>query len=375
MHELACPSCNTNSQYDFSDYLLLCPYCSSTFSYNPMTGHKDLFNDHFIVPNVADSIKIKELVTEWLKRLHHNPHAVDQEYFVVEIHGFSVPYWVISMQGHTSWKGMVKRQAGSRLEFTANNSFIIESNQFHRSYRWCVSARANFFETWGLNNLHEPKEKISPEWDGFPLDSTLSRGRLIVRDNEKNINDAKEPFEFKYANGMPILGIQISREEALRRAKDHVQRYHYRLSELHVDRLIDYTTELEIAGVQLIHLPFWHARYVYKPKTILRYFVKPTRKNVILDGYGLGVLRSELPIIFKEKMIVNVLVCAVGSLFLAGLGLFWHPAFFLVALFGAIVTAVTWYLANVRPANDEKDQMEAKKTADAGKPITPSAHR
>jgi hypothetical protein len=351
MHELACPSCNATSPYELSDYLLLCPYCSTAFNYDRGSGQKEMFSDHYIVPNIADPMKIKDMVTEWLKRIHHNPGQVAQEYAVVEIHGVSIPYWVVSLQGHTYWKGMVKRQHAHRFEMGAGSNFIIESNQFHRSYRWCISARHNLFETWGLQQLHEPKEDIVPEWDGFPLDSTFSRGRLTQRENEKTINDAKEFFEFKYANGLPILGIQVSREEALRRAKDHVQRYHYRLAQIYVDRLVDYNSELEIAGIQLVHLPFWHARYVYQPRTILRHMIKPTPKNVMIDGYGLGVLRGELPIIYREKLMVNVLVCATASFLMGLLGFFWHPAFFLVTLFGAFVTAATWYMAGARSKN------------------------
>ena len=65
------------------------------------------------------------------------------------------------------------------------------------------------------------------------------------------------------------MGIQVDEHEALRRARHHLNQYHTQLSQLNVDYLIDYRTEFEIAGVQLIHVPIWKVKYVYKPSGLL----------------------------------------------------------------------------------------------------------
>jgi hypothetical protein len=360
MYELTCPACNSPSTYNFSDYLLLCPFCSASFHLNPENGQKEIFGDHFIVPNTADGRAIKELTMEWLKRLHHNPKAAEKEFWVVDIKGISLPYWVVSMEGHTHWKGLAQKNRRSVLNYKPGADFLIENGQFRRSYRWAISARENLCESWGLTRLHEPKEDIKVQWDGFPLDSTLSRGQLIESDTEqKSIYDSREFFDFKYANGLPIMGIQVDEKEALRRAKQHVELYHFQLAGLNCDYLTDYRTELDIAGIQLIHLPVWHASYVYKPNNPLKYFYKPKEKNVILEGYHKGILNGELAIIHNDKVWVNSIISGAATVFLFLLGAAWHPAFYIVALFAAFISMISIYIG-LTVKNQSTDEIQVK---------------
>ena len=363
MHELYCPSCNTPSQFDFANYLQMCPFCSATFKVDIESGQKEVYNDHYVVPNTMDSGTVKELIMEWLRRLHHRPGLADKEFFVIDIQGMSIPFWVVSVEGHTAWSGLVQKQHKSVLHATPGSSFLREDGQFRRSYRWAVSARENICEIWGLTRIHETKEAIHVEWDGFPLDSTLSRGRLTDDGLDKSAYEVREFFEFKFANGLPILGIQVPEEEALRRARAHIELYHYKLACLHVDHLLDQRTELEIAGVQLIHLPLWNARYIYRPRTFLRHFYKPKEKNVIVDGFGKGVLSGELALSHTDKVTVNAIVTAVSTVLFLMLGSGWHPAFYLVALFSAIISGASTFIAITRKA---KAQDEALKKRSAG---------
>ncbi len=349
MYELACPGCNSPSQYDFSDNLLMCPFCSTTFNMDMDSGQKDVFSEHYIVANSASPQQVKGLVIDWLKRLNHRPGKTEREYFVVDINGISIPHWVISMEVHTVWKGLVRRANRNRLDAHAGSEYLVEEGSFRRNYRWCISARDNLCEFWGMTRLHEPKEDVKINWDGFPLDSTFSRGQIDPSSSEEsNAYESREFFEFKYANGLPILGVQVGEEEALRRARLHANRYHQELSELNVDYLLDYRSETEIAGIQLIHLPFWHTSYVYRPRTLLKHFYQPKEKNVILNGFNNGILKGELAIHHTDKVWVNVFVCGVSSLILFVMGLAWHPAFFLVALFTMLVAIGSAYIASVR---------------------------
>ena len=261
----------------------MCPFCSATFKLDLASGLKEIFGDHYIVPNTIDSGMVKVLAMEWLKRLHHKPSLAEKEFFIIDIQGFSLPLWIVSLEGHTTWKGLVQKRIRIDQSLKSGADYLVESGQFRRSYRWAVSSRDNICETWGLTRLHEPKENVTVEWDGFPMDSTFSRGRLTDNDNEKSAYDIRNFFEFKYANGLPILGIQVSEEEALRRARSHVNLYHYKLSCLNCDYLIDYRTELEIAGIQLIHVPMWKIGYIYQPKTALRHFYKAKERKIIIS--------------------------------------------------------------------------------------------
>jgi hypothetical protein len=343
MHELTCPSCNASSQYDLRDYMMMCPFCSVTFRMEQDSGKKEVYTDHYIIPNACDSRQIKGIILEWLKRLHHNPNLVESEYFITSIHGYSVPYWIISMEAHTYWKGLVRRSQRSLQELGPGGAYIGESGQFRRNYRWAVTARQNLFEHWGLSRLHEAKEPVPIDWDGYPLDSTFSRGRVdgnlgarSKRDGEEEdltAYDVREYFDFKFSNGMPILNVQIAEEEAMRRARQHVELYHHGIAKSYVDLLVDSRTELEIAGIQLIHIPFWHAKYVYRPQSFMKHLRQSEEKNLLIEGYAGGILKSELALVRKDKLLVNAILTGVLSLALGLVGLLWQPVFLLIALF------------------------------------------
>lgn len=358
MHELNCPSCNKPSQYIFTDYLLMCPFCSASFKYDVGAGQKEIYGDHYIVANLLDSGTIKDMALEWLSRLHHKPGAVDKEFFVVDVQGISLPIWVVSIEAHTAWKGLVKRTNPSTLPTTSGSDYLTETGQFRRGYRWAISARSNICETWGLTRLHEPPEPIPVEWDGFPLDSTLSRGRLVDEES-KSAYDARNFFEFKYANGLPVLGVQVDDEEALRRAKLHIDQYHYAISKLNVDYLIDYRTELEVAGIQLLHIPVWKVGYVYRPKNILKHFYRGKEKKLLIDGHGKGVLNGELALLHKDKVAVNGYITGFAALIFFVLSFSWHPAFLLVSLFAVAISGISFYQAAKANAKKEARELEA----------------
>ena len=348
MHELTCPSCGSPSQHNIRDYVLMCPFCSASFRFDMETGRKETFGDHYIIPNTIDPVRVKEHVLEWLKRLHHKPGVADKEFVVLDIHGASVPFWVISLEIHTAWRGQVKRQKRA-TDARLGADYLTESGNFRRTYRWAVSARGNVCENWGMARLHEPKEPVDVVWDGFPLDSTYSRGRITPETpGEKNTYERREFFEFKYANGLPILGCQIGEEEALRRAKNHVERYHYDLALMHADYLIDCRHELDIAGVQLVHLPFWEATYAYRPKNFLRHFYQPTEKHVLIEGVNGGILKGELGIVHRDKVQINAIVTAAVALVFFLVGAIWNPVFFLVSLFFGVVSGLSAYIAMVK---------------------------
>ena len=355
MHELSCPSCNAPTQYDLKDYMMMCPFCSVTFKVSMQTGKKEVYPDHYIIPNACDQRQVKAIFTEWIKRLHHQAENVDSEYFITEINGFSIPHWIISLEAHTMWKGLVKRQKAA-TDYGLGAAYISEDGVFRRNYRWAISARKNICENWGLTRLHEPKEQIIVDWDGFPLDSTFSRGRIDPslgvktsksnNDEELSPYDVREFFEFKYSNGLPILSIQIPEDEALRRAKTHVSNYHHGIAGSNVDILIDCRHELEIAGIQLIHLPIWHARYLYQPKSILKHFHGSKERNVILEGYAGGILKGEMSIVKQDKLKINAIVCGIASIGLFVLGAAWHSAFFVVGVFAVIVAVISALMAS-----------------------------
>lgn len=350
MHELACPTCGTSSQHDLQSYILICPFCSESFKYDRETGEKDLFPDHFIIPNSLAPTAARDNVLEWLKRLHHNPKSVEQEFIIASVEGMSIPFWVVSMEAHTAWTGLSKKHSRSMTN-QGQPDYLKENGKFRRTYRWAINARSNICEMWGISRLHEPKEKIVINWDGFPVDSTFSRGHIELSNQNRSAYDAKESFEFKYSNGLPIRSVEVDEESAVRRAQQHVDHYHFLVSSEYVDYLIDCRTETEVAGIQLVHLPFWHVTYYYRPKSALKHFYKPIEKHVLVEGYSSGILKGELALTKKDKIGVNAIIGAIAAVVLFMLGATWHPAFFFVSAFAGAVSLASLYISAVRESN------------------------
>ena len=68
-----------------------------------------------------------------------------------------------------------------------------------------------------------------------------------------------------------MSGIQINENKAIVRAKDQVNEYHRRLAKLKVGTLYEHRTEIEVVGIQVIHVPFWFVRYAFIPRSAFRF--------------------------------------------------------------------------------------------------------
>ena len=156
-----------------------------------------------------------------------------------------------------SWKGLIKKINPNKVG-AATIDFIEESESSDEDidgqYR-----RNNICELGALRT-HESKEDIDINWDGFPFDSTMSRGALT--DDEIKMHMTLEIILNLNIQTVYPLGNSVDEYEALRRARHHLNQYHTQLSQLNVDHLIDYRTEFEIAGVQLIHVQLESEVYV-----------------------------------------------------------------------------------------------------------------
>ena len=177
-------------------------------------------------------------------------------------------------------------------------------------------------------------------------------------EEQKSAYEARNYFEFKYANGLPILGVQVDEVEALRRAKHHVELYHYKIAMLNADYLIDNRTETEIAGIQLMHIPVWKVGYIYRPRNLLRHFYKGQEKRLLIDGHSKGVLKGQLAMIHRDKVKINGIITGICSGAFLLVGLLWHPAFFLVAVFAMIVSILSFGQSMKNSRKRESEELQ-----------------
>jgi hypothetical protein len=127
-----------------------------------------------------------------------------------------------------------------------------------------------------------------------------------------------------------------------------VEWYHYNVASLYCDFLLDCRHEIDIAGIQLIHLPIWHATYSYRPTNFLRHFHRPEEKHVVIEGVRGGVLKGELGIIHRDKVQINAIVTGIAAIVFFVLGAVWSPMLLLVSLFFGLVSGLSAYIAMIK---------------------------
>jgi hypothetical protein len=338
MYHIACPNCAASFEYNPSDYIHLCTYCSSGFALDLEDGAKDLVGDHYIVPNRLDREHVSDIFFKWVEERYHRKEAIKEEFKVLGSYGVCLPFWVISCEAHTVWSGQTQKSEHSKVKSGDYGSrFVHEDGRFSRRYRWAVMARKSPKEHWGLDRLHHPREPVLVDWDGFPLDESMGK----VPGTDTTVHHQKVPFRFDHANGLSVLGTQVKESASIARAKDQVQEYHRRLAKLKVGTLYDHRTEIEVIGIQLVHVPFWVVRYAYSPRSPFRYLTAARERRVLIQGFTEAVLESELPMNATDKVMTNLIVTGALSFVSLALSVFLHPLFFVLFVVFALISVLS----------------------------------
>jgi hypothetical protein len=138
-----------------------------------------------------------------------------------------------------------------------------------------------------------------------------------------------------------VLGTQVKESASIARAKDQVQEYHRRLAKLKVGTLYDHRTEIEVIGIQLVHVPFWVVRYAYSPRSPFRYLTAARERRVLIQGFTEAVLESELPMNATDKVMTNLIVTGALSFVSLALSVFLHPLFFVLFVVFALISVLS----------------------------------
>lgn len=354
MYEVGCAACSASFEYNVEDYICLCPYCSSGFILDLEEGAKDLIADHFIVPNRVDKEHLETIFYEWLNERYHRPERINKEFKVLGSYGMCVPFWIVSLEAHTFWSGhsqKSKQYSGQTSEY--GSQFVKEEGRFSRRYRWAILARSSPKEHWGIERLHNPQENVTVDWDGFPLDESMG----FAKDNVPPIYEAKRIFKFEHASGLTVAGIQVKESAAIARAKDQVQEYHRRVCKTKVGTLYEHRTEIEVVGIQVMHIPFWILRYAYVPQSPFRFFTTARERRLVIQGYTEAVLEAELPLNAADKVMTNLAVCGLAGFVSLTCAVFVHPLFFLLTVvFGLICLLSAWRIFSREPTDNDLGQ-------------------
>jgi hypothetical protein len=237
---IRCSHCGAPVEFKPGEIIATCKYCGFTTVIE--TG--EAFNfEHSLLLNKYNLTQVDELIRDWMRSGFMKPSDLAKKSKVLEKNLIYLPFWVVSVEAKTSYKGIFERIAPP----------IVKDGKIQKEYNWLVLAR---------------------EAAGFP-----------TREYDVPL-EGKIPYDFrKIESFAKVLNSEIDREEALELAKQQIEAHHRYLLKQDVDRIIEIHTELNIKQVVYLHAPVWFIKYKYKDKTY----------QLIIDGAAGTALKGDIP--------------------------------------------------------------------------------
>jgi hypothetical protein len=237
---IRCSHCGAPVEFTPGEIVATCKYCGFTTVVE--TGQAFNF-EHSLLLNRYDETQIEEYIRDWMRSGFMKPSDLAKKSKIIEKNLVYLPFWVVSVEAKTSYKGVFERIAPP----------IVKEGKIQKEYNWLVLAR---------------------EAAGFP-----------TREYDVPL-EGKVPYDFRKIEGFAkVLNSEIDREEALEFAKQQIEAHHSYLLKQDVDKIIEIHTELNVEQAVYLHAPVWFVKYEYKGKTY----------HLILDGAAGMALKGDIP--------------------------------------------------------------------------------
>jgi len=237
---IRCSNCGGPVDFQPGELIATCKYCG--FTTVIQTGQAFVF-EHSVVPNKFDEPQVNEVAKDWMTSGFLKPGDLAKKSKIVEKQLVYLPFWLVSVQAKTSYKGVFERITPQ----------IVKEGTINKEYNWLVLAR-------------EASDFPTREYD-VPL-------------------EGKVPYDFRKIEGFAkILNSEIEREEALELAKQQVEEHHRFLLQQEVDKIIETSTDFNVKQVVYLHAPIWFIKYEYKGNSY----------RLIIDGASGSALKGDIP--------------------------------------------------------------------------------
>ena len=238
--KIRCAHCGAPVEFKPGELIATCEYCGFTTVIE--TGAPFKF-EHSLLLNKYDLAQADELTKGWMRSGFMKPGDLARKSKILEKNLVYLPFWVISVEAKTSYKGVFERISPP----------IVKDGKIQKEYNWLVLAR---------------------EASGFP-----------TREYDVPL-EGKIPYDFRKIEGFAkVLNSEIKREEALELAKQQIAEHHRYLLKMDVDKIIEIFTEINVKQAVYLHAPVWFVKYEYKGKPY----------ELILDGAAGMALKGDIP--------------------------------------------------------------------------------
>jgi hypothetical protein len=237
---IRCSHCGAPVEFKPGEIIATCKYCGFTTVIE--TGQAFNF-EHSVLLNSYSPEQVEDLIRDWMRSGFMKPGDLAKKSKITEKALTYLPFWVVSVEATTKYKGIFERIAPP----------IVKEGQINKGYNWLVLARqASDFPT--------------SEYD-VPL-------------------AGKVPYDFRKIEGFAkVLNSEIERDQALELAKQQIDAHHRFLLQQDVDRIVEATTTVNLKQMLYLHAPVWFIKYEYKGNIY----------QMIIDGSQGMVLRGDIP--------------------------------------------------------------------------------
>jgi hypothetical protein len=238
--EISCSHCGAPVPFNPGEIIATCKYCGFTTVIE--TG--EAFNfEHSLLLNKFDEKQIEESIRDWMRSGFMKPSDLAKKSKITEKNLTYLPFWVVSVQATSSYKGIFERIAPP----------IVNVGKIEKEYNWLVLAR---------------------EASGFP-----------TREYDVPL-EGKIPYDFRRIEGFAkVLNSEIDRDEATELAKQQIEAHHRFLLKSDVDKIVEMQTTYNVKQVVYLHAPVWLIKYEYKGNAY----------QLILDGATGDALKGDIP--------------------------------------------------------------------------------
>jgi hypothetical protein len=238
--EIRCSHCGAPVEFKPGEIIATCKYCGFTTVIE--TGQVFTF-EHSLLLNRFDQTQIDEPIKDWMRSGFLKPSDLARKSKVLEKNLVYLPFWVVSVEAKSSYKGIFERIAPP----------IMKEGTVEKEYNWLVLAR-------------EATEFPTREYD-VPL-------------------EGKIPYDFRKIEGFArVLNSEIDRDEALELAKQQIEAHHRFLLQQDVDKIVEMTTDFNVKQAVYLHAPIWFIKYEYKGNAF----------QLIIDGATGTALKGDIP--------------------------------------------------------------------------------
>ncbi|MCL5878035.1 MAG: hypothetical protein M1540_09520 [Candidatus Bathyarchaeota archaeon] len=235
-----CSHCGAPVEFKPGEIVASCKYCG--FTTVIQTGKAFNF-EHSILFNNYSPEQMEELVRDWMRSGFMKPPDLAKKAKIVEKNLTYLPFWVVSLEAATKYKGIFERIAPP----------IVKEGEVKKEYNWVVLARkAADFPTRAYD---------------VPLAGKVS-------------------YDFRKIEGFAkVFNSEVEREQALEVARQQIDAHHRFLLQQDIDRVVEATTAIELKQMVYLHAPVWFIKYEYKGNFY----------QLLIDGAKGAVLKGDIP--------------------------------------------------------------------------------